>query len=579
METETEEDIEILTEYSFVKHCQEVWSHCVGYHRQVVKYLLLSVVVAFFGMAPPYLISWYINKLTKADYEGLNPLVASAVASYLAFHISDAFVVYQTSVLAENIACQVRLTAWNELLKHGANAVDSFIRFLFRVGVVKDFLSTVFSFGFIFYMDWRIGLVTLFTSIFYVIHFIYIKNRIVVYRNTYLEKTEATTGSVWGYFAHILVLKLLNMMDQILPTLDAYVREALAVRRNILFLDRYKVTVGRVCNNVSEMLILVLMTGSLIAGNTVLGDVLLMHKYYAKFNSHLRAMTNNYDIYLKTCTKMYRFSRLMTECRALKQAEPELPSRVPSNWTQIEFSKVCFSYESLITKARPALDHVAIVGRSGSGKSTLVKILLRLYHPQSGEVTVGGTNIANVVSEELYNCIKVVPQDDELLNCSLFQNLAYATPDPVSEDDVIDALRKADAWHFIQDLPNRLGSVIGPGGVQLSGGETQRVCIARALISSPQVIVLDEATSSLDVMTEQRVHATMASLSQDTTIIAVTHRISSLHLFDRILVMHHGKLVGDGTHEQLLGENEYYQGLQKANSEDQPRQEEHPHQS
>jgi ABC-type multidrug transport system fused ATPase/permease subunit len=339
-----------------------------------------------------------------------------------------------------------------------------------------------------------------------------------------------------------------------------------------MFLDRYKEAVGRLFSHLSETAVLGLMSYQLIQKQIQIGDVLLIQRYYTKFNNHLKEVVNSYDIYLRTCTKMYRLAVLLEECKNMPQLEPQVPRHISSDWEEISFSNVTFQYESK-QGTRPALDDVsfsvrrgekfAIVGHSGSGKSTIVKLLLRLYLPTKGKIFLGKTNILDVMSEELYECIKVVPQDDELLNCTLLQNLQFATSRQIREEDAIEALKKGDAWDFVKELPDKLNSMIGPGGVRLSGGETQRICIARALISCPSVIVLDEATSSLDVVTEQKVHATMAQMAKDTTVIAVTHRISSLYLFDRVLVMHKGKVVGEGTHDELLASNPHYQNLQK----------------
>jgi subfamily B ATP-binding cassette protein MsbA len=128
---------------------------------------------------------------------------------------------------------------------------------------------------------------------------------------------------------------------------------------------------------------------------------------------------------------------------------------------------------------------------------------------------------------------------------------------------MIISLKNAAAWDFIKKLPKKLETHVGPDGVKISGGEKQRICIARALLANPDIVVLDEATSNLDVVTERKVHEALHNLPKKVTLIAITHRVSSVHLFDRVIVMHAGKVVGEGTHRQLLS-NRYYRKLQEA---------------
>ncbi len=151
-----------------------------------------------------------------------------------------------------------------------------------------------------------------------------------------------------------------------------------------------------------------------------------------------------------------------------------------------------------------------------------------------------------------------------MINTTVYKNLQLTSNKNLKKEEIIKALKDSASWEFVNKLPGKLNAIVGPDGVKISGGEKQRICIARALLANPQLIVLDEATSNLDVITEKKVHEALHKLSRKITLIAITHRISSLHLFDRIIVMDNGKIVGEGTHRKLLRDNKYYRRLHEA---------------
>ena len=190
--------------------------------------------------------------------------------------------------------------------------------------------------------------------------------------------------------------------------------------------------------------------------------------------------------------------------------------------------------------------------------------MLRLYVPTSGSITIAKTNVLKVHSNELLEKIKIVPQDNELINTSIFENLSIVSREKISKNQAYHALQQAAALEFVKRLPQGIDTLVGPEGVKLSGGEKQRICLARALLTKPEILVLDEATSNLDVITERKVYEELQKLPKAITIIAITHRISSMYLFDRVMVMHQGKIVGEGTHEELMRNNSYYQLLWKS---------------
>jgi ATP-binding cassette subfamily B protein len=203
---------------------------------------------------------------------------------------------------------------------------------------------------------------------------------------------------------------------------------------------------------------------------------------------------------------------------------------------------------------------VGVVGQSGSGKSTLVKLLPRLYAPQSGRICIDGYDIDKVELYSLRRQIGIVPQDPLLFSGTISENIALTQPDAGS-DEIVTAAKLADAHDFIMSLPSGYSSPVGERGASLSGGQRQRIAIARTLLSNPKLMVMDEATSALDYQTERRVCDNLLSSLQDCTVFFITHRLATVSRADVIVVMHQGIITETGTHEELMAKKGRYYAL------------------
>lgn len=264
----------------------------------------------------------------------------------------------------------------------------------------------------------------------------------------------------------------------------------------------------------------------------------------------------------RTIMKIYEGLSDAEEMTIILNTEPEIKD-IPKaknlvvNTGEIEFKEVGFNYNqtreilkdfNLIIKPG---ERVAIIGPSGAGKSTIAKIILRMYELSGGKILIDGQNIAQVTQESLWKNISLVPQDPILFHRSLLENIRYGQP-KASKKDIIAAAKAANCHQFIENLSQGYETFVGERGIKLSGGERQRVAIARAILHDAPILILDEATSSLDSESEKLIQEALDKLMKNKTVIVIAHRLSTIRKMDRIVVVDQGKIVETGTHQSLI---------------------------
>ncbi|NMT62763.1 ABCB family ABC transporter ATP-binding protein/permease [Marinobacter orientalis] len=299
-------------------------------------------------------------------------------------------------------------------------------------------------------------------------------------------------------------------------------------------------------------------------GEITLGDFTMINAYLLQLFIPLNALGFVYREIRQALVNVERLFGLLGDEPVIKDA-PDAKTLVVDKG-EVRFDHVCFAYRPDrqilrdVSFSIPAGHTVAVVGASGAGKSTLARLLFRFYDVDQGSISIDGQDIRSVTQDSLRAAIGVVPQDTVLFNDTLYRNLAYGRPE-ATEEEVFRAARMAHLENFIHSLPDGYQTQVGERGLKLSGGEKQRVAIARVILKNPPVLILDEATSSLDSLSEQAILGALKEVSRQRTSLVIAHRLSTTRDADTILVMDDGCIVESGNHSELLARDGRYAHL------------------
>ena len=299
--------------------------------------------------------------------------------------------------------------------------------------------------------------------------------------------------------------------------------------------------------------------GQVIQGKLSFGELMSFVGYLSLLYAPVNFMVKTFDWFTSCMNSAQRIFEVIDTVTHIKEIEnPVNLKKIEGN---IELKNVSFSYEANRTILKNVSfkvkkgEMIGLVGHSGAGKSTITNIITRLYDVNDGEVLIDGVNVKNLSIESLRSNIGMVLQDTFLFSGSIAENISYGRPD-ATIDEIIEAAKKAQAHEFIVNLPDGYETEIGSRGFDLSGGEKQRISIARAILMNPSILIFDEATSSLDTKTEQKIQQAMNELVKGRTTIAIAHRLSTLKNADRLVVVENGHIVEEGTHNELYNKED-----------------------
>ncbi|MDH5631818.1 MAG: ABC transporter ATP-binding protein/permease [Gammaproteobacteria bacterium] len=322
---------------------------------------------------------------------------------------------------------------------------------------------------------------------------------------------------------------------------------------------------------VGVTILMTLAAKGVVDGEMTIGDLVLVNAFLLQLYQPLHFLGFVYREIRHSLADMERMFGIL-------ETTPEIEDKTDAHDLKvsqghIRFDHVDFGYDDNrqvlfdVSFEIPAGHKVAVVGASGAGKSTLSRLLFRFYDVTNGRITIDGQDVRDVSQLSLRGNIGIVPQDTVLFNDSIHYNIAYGRPD-ASDEEIIGAAKRAHIHTFIESLPDGYDTVVGERGLKLSGGEKQRVAIARTILKNPPILVFDEATSALDSRTEKAIQAELVDIATNHTTLVVAHRLSTIMDADQILVLDHGRIIEQGTHAELIAKNATYAQMWAAQQHD-----------
>ena len=309
-----------------------------------------------------------------------------------------------------------------------------------------------------------------------------------------------------------------------------------------------------------------------VEGRMSIGDLVLVNAFMIQLYIPLNFLGVIYREIKQSLIDMDRMFSLLEQHREIADSPDARPLAV--HRAEIRFEGVDFAYDARrqvlhgVSFEVPGGSTTAVVGATGSGKSTLARLLFRFYDVGAGRVLIDGQDVRSVTQASLRATIGIVPQDTVLFNDTIEYNIAYGRPG-ASHEDVVAAARAAHIHDFVESLPDGYRTMVGERGLKLSGGEKQRVAIARTLLKQPAILVFDEATSALDSRTERVIQQELEGISRSRTTLVIAHRLSTVVHADQILVMDHGRIIERGTHAELLAHRGAYAAMWDIQSREQ----------
>lgn len=566
--------------------------------RRVVGALVMLVAAKIISVCTPWLYKYAVDALGGKNPDGVTMLMLGAVGLTIAYgmarlltvafgELRDAIFVrvgqralrklaLETFTHIHRMSMRYHITrktgGLSRIIERGVKGVDFLLRFmLLSIGPLILELSMV-SIIFAVVFGWQYMVVVVITIAIYIkFTFKVTEWRVQIRREMNAQDTDANQKAI-DSLLNFETVKYFGAEDREAARYDyamqRYEVAAVKTGQSLSFLNvgqSFFITTGLV-------IVMVMAARGVQTGVLTVGDFVMVNAYMIQITMPLNFLGTVYREIRQALVDMGEMFDLLGQPSEIND-KPNAPAVVVKGGT-VELKDVHFGYDA----ARPILKGVnirvnagetlAIVGSSGSGKSTIGRLLFRFYDVQQGALMIDGQDVRDVTQKSLHQSIGVVPQDTVLFNDTIRYNIAYGR-DNATEAEVIAAAKSAQIHDFILSLPEGYETPVGERGLKLSGGEKQRVGIARTLLKNPPILLLDEATSALDTETEQEIQEALARAGQGRTVITIAHRLSTIADADRIIVLEDGLVVEEGTHADLLSRKGRYYSLWQRQANDQ----------
>jgi len=559
-----------------------LYSYLKQYWQLVSLTLVLASINQIFSLMDPlifrYVIDQYATKYsqytTSEFIRGVSLLLGAAVGVAFVSRVAKNFQDYFTNVITQRLGAQI----YSDGIRHSLELpysvfedqrsgetlgklqkVRTDVERLINASINILFISLVgivFVMVYAFTVHWLIAPVYFLTVPVLGILSSVLSRKIKKIQKVIVAETTALAGATTESLRNIELVKSLGLAQQEIKRLNSTTGKILELElKKVRYLRSLSFVQGTSVNALRTS-IMFMMLYLIYAQQITVGQFFSLFIYSFFIFGPLQEVGNVINVYRETEVSLKNFEDILN---TPKEPRPVKPVRLTSV-SQVEFDNVAFQHQSATTKALDGIsftvslgETVAFVGPSGSGKTTLVKLLVGLYRPRSGDIRYDGFSIDDIDLDALRERIGLVTQDTQLFSGTIRENLLFVNPS-ASDQECMAVLKKAACQSLLARADKGLDSVIGEGGVKVSGGEKQRLSIARALLRGPNLLVFDEATSSLDSLTEEEISETIrdVSMRKDLITILIAHRLSTVLHADKIYVLERGRVIESGRHEDLL---------------------------
>ncbi|MBU2507853.1 MAG: ABC transporter ATP-binding protein/permease [Bacteroidetes bacterium] len=586
-----EKDDEILGKAYDSKLMRRLLGYVKPYSKYVVLAILLNVVVAGLGPVRPYLTKIAIDDyIVNSDYNGLILISVFLVISLLLQAGIQYLLTYFTQLMGQKIIFDLRIklfahveklalkffdkTPIGRIVTRVTNDVES-LNELFSSGIVmvfSDVFIIIWIWGFMFFMSWELSLVTL--SVLPILiygTFLFRKKVRDSYRD--VRKHLARLNSYMQ--EHVGGMNIVQIFTKEKDELEKFSRiNGDHKDSNVHSIFYYAIfyPAVEIVSSIAVAMIIWYGGGNVLEGVMTVGILIAFIQYTEMFFRPIRDLSEKYNIMQTAMASSERIFKLLDDQTFVYN--PNEPVKLNEIRGSVEFKNVWFAYseEDYVLKdisfsINPG-ESIAIVGATGAGKTSLINILTRFYDISKGEILLDGRNIRDFDKKDLRKFISIVLQDVFLFSGTIKSNISLNSNE-ISLEKIIEAANTVGADKFISNLPNKYNEEVKEKGSTLSVGQRQLISFARALAYNPQILILDEATSSVDTETEELIQSAIQKLLVGRTSIVIAHRLSTVQNADKIIVMHKGKIREIGTHQQLLAEKGIYYRLYQLQYKDQ----------
>ena len=582
---------EILGKAYDAKLMKRLLSYIKPYKNYVIFAILLNVVVAALGPIRPYLTKIAVDDyIANSDYNGLLLISLALFGSLLFQAVIQYFLTYFTQYLGQKTLFDLRTQIFNHIQKlalkffdrtpigrlvtRATNDVEA-LGELFSSGIVmvfSDIFIILWILGFMFFMDFSLSLVTL--SVLPVLiygTFLFRRKARESYRDVRLHLARLNSY-MQEHVTGMSVVQIFNKEKDEFKRFSGINSDYRQVNIKSIFYYAVFYPTVELLSSIAIGLIIWYGGGEIIQGTITIGILFAFIQYTEMFFRPIRDLSEKYNIMQTAMASSERVFKLLDNQAMIRN--PEKPTKLENVEGIIEFKNVWFAYnkdeyvlKDISFSINPG-ERIAIVGHTGAGKTSIINILTRFYDINKGEILLDGVNIEKLDKRELRKHISMVLQDDFLFSGSIKSNINLSD-DEISDQRILEAARIVGADKFIADLPQKYGEEVKERGATLSVGQKQLISFARALAYNPKILILDEATSSIDTETELLIKEAIEKLMVNRTAIVIAHRLSTIQNADKIIVLHKGEIRETGNHQQLLAKKGIYYKLYQLQYKDQ----------